>query len=396
MPWQDNSGKGGSGGSGRGPTRGPWGQPPKPPGGSGGGNGGQGPKGPGKGSGKNEPPDLDEILNASRQRLKRAFPRDGGPKAPQLNRQTAVLMVAGVGILWGLSGFFQVGAADRGVITTFGQFDRVVGPGLHWHAPFPFQAAVTEKVTELRETLVPAGGAQRGSSAGLMLTGDKNIVDVVIRAQWQISPETSAPAGQLPPVARYRLLIDSPEKLVMTIAEASIREVVGRNELDFIQTEGRGVVMEQTRELMQQALDAQNTGVIINSVNLEKVDPPTEEVNQAFLDVIAAGQDREQYINRAREYANKVVPEARGAAQQILEEARAYQAQVTADARGQASRFDAIYGEYAKAPEVTRQRMYLETAERVLGPMNKIIMEDGGQNVVPYLPLNELNRKAPQ
>ncbi len=393
MPWQDNSGKGGSGGSGRGPTRGPWGQPPKPPGG-----GGQGPKGPGnKGSGKGEPPDLDEILNASRQRLKRAFPRDGAPRPPQLNRQTALLIVAGVGVLWGLSGFFQVDAADRGVVTTFGKFDRVVGPGLHWHAPFPFQAAATEQVTELRETLVPAGGTQRGSSAGLMLTGDKNIVDVVIRAQWQISPEMSAAAGQLPPVARYALLIDNPENLVLTIAEASIREIVGRNELDFIQTEGRGVVMEQTRELMQQALDAQNTGVIINSVNLEKVDPPTEEVNQAFLDVIAAGQDREQYINRAREYANKVVPEARGAAQQILEEARAYQAQVTADARGQASRFDAIYGEYAKAPEVTRQRMYLETAERVLGPMNKIIMEqDGGSGVVPYLPLNELNKKAPQ
>ncbi|MDZ7627892.1 MAG: FtsH protease activity modulator HflK [Parvularculaceae bacterium] len=328
--------------------------------------------------------------------MKRAFPRDGAPRPPQINRQTALLLVAGVGVLWGLSGIFQVGASDRGVITTFGKYDRVVGPGLHWHIPYPFQAAVAEKVTELRETLVPAGGSQRGSSAGLMLTGDKNIVDVVIRAQWQISPETAAPAGQLPPVARYRLLIDNPENLVLAIAEAAIREVVGRNELDFIQTEGRGVVMEQTRELMQQALDAQNTGVIITSVNLEKAEPPTEEVNQAFLDVIAATQDREQYINRAREYANKVVPEARGAAQQILEEARAYQAQVTADARGQASRFDAIYGEYAKAPEVTRQRMYLETVERVLGPMNKIIIEEGGQGVVPYLPLNELNKKAPQ
>lgn len=397
MPWQDNSGKGGSGGPGRGPTRGPWGQPPKPPSGGGGG-GGQGPKGPGKGPGKGEPPDLDEILNASRQRLKRAFPRDGGgPRMPQLNRQTALLMVAGAGVLWGLSGFFQVEGSERGIITTFGQFDRVVGPGLHWHAPYPFQAAVTEKVTEIRETLVPVGGAQRGDAGGLMLTGDKNIIDVVIKVQWQISAEETAPAGKLPPVARYKLLIANPEKLVLTIAEASIREIVGRNELDFIQTEGRGVVMDQTRDLMQQALDAQETGILINSVGLEKAEPPTDEVNQAFLDVIAADQDRLQYINVAREYANKVLPEARGAAQQILEEARAYQAQVTADARGQASRFDSIYTEYAKAPEVTRQRMYLETAERVLGPMNKIIMDqDGGQGVVPYLPLNELNKKAPQ
>jgi membrane protease subunit HflK len=393
MPWQDNSGKGGSGG--RGPTRGPWGQPPKPPGGTGG--GGQGPKGPGnKGSGKNEPPDLDEILNASRQRLKRAFPRDGAPRPPQLNRQTALLIVAGVGVLWALSGFFQVEGTERGIITTFGKFDRVVGPGLHWHAPPPFQGHLTERVTEVREQIVPASGAQRGVSAGLMLTGDKNIIDVVIKVQWQISAEETAAPGQLPPVARYKLLIDNPEKLVLTVAEASIREIVGRNELDFVQTEGRGVVVDQTRDLMQQALDAQGAGIIINSVGLEKAEPPTDEVNQAFLDVNAAQQDRDQYINRAREYANKVVPEARGAAQQILEEARAYQAQVTADARGQASRFDAIYGEYAKAPEVTRQRMYLETAERVLGPMNKIIIEEGGQNVVPYLPLNELNRKAPQ
>ncbi len=392
MPWQDNSGKGGSG---RGPTRGPWGQPPKPPSGNG---GGQGPKGPGKGPGKNEPPDLDEILNASRQRLKRAFPRDGGgPRLPALNRQTAVLMVAGVGVLWALSGFFQVEGSERGVITTFGKFDRVVGPGLHWHAPYPFQASVTEKVTEIRETLVPVGGAQRGDSGGLMLTGDKNIIDVVIMVQWSISAEETAPQGQLPPVARYKLLIDNPEKLVLTIAEASIREIVGRNELDFIQTEGRGTVMDQTRELMQQALDTQNTGIIVNSVSLQKAEPPTDEVNQAFLDVIAADQDRLQYINVAREYANKVLPEARGAAQQILEEARAYQAQVTADARGQASRFDSIYTEYAKAPEVTRQRMYLETVERVMGPMNKIIIDqDAGSGVVPYLPLNELNKKAPQ
>jgi membrane protease subunit HflK len=391
MPWQDNSGKGGQG-PGRGPTRGPWGQPPKPPGGG----GGQGPQGSGKGPGKGSPPDLDELLNASRQRLKRAFPRDGGPKPPQLNRQTALLIVAGVAVLWGLSGFFQVGPVERGIVLTFGKFDRVVGPGLHWRAPAPFQSSLTERVTEVRETLVPAGGSQRGAQGGLMLTGDRNMVDVVIRVLWEVNAEETAPAGELPPVARFKLLIDEPDKLVLTVAESAIREVVGRNELDFIQTEGRGVVMDQTRELMQQTLDAQGAGIIVSSVNLEKAEPPTEEVNQAFLDVNAAQQDRDQYINRAREYANKVVPEARGAAQQILEEARAYQAQVTAEARGQASRFDAIYAEYAKAPEVTRQRMYLETTERVLGPMNKIIIQEGGQGVVPYLPLNELNKKAPQ
>ncbi len=388
MPWQDNSGKGG----GRGPVRGPWGQPPKPPGGgdNGGGNG----RGPGRGG---EPPDLEELLKASKQRLKRAFPRgpSGGPVT--ISPRTGALAAAGVAILWLLSGFYQVGTQDRAVVTTFGKFDSVTMPGLHWRMPFPFQAVRTENVTGVREELVPSANTERGQSSGLMLTGDKNIVDIGLKVQWRIKEEITAPAGDLPAVANFKLMIQAPEHLVRTVAEASIREVVGKNELDFVQTDGRAVVMEETRSLMQQTLDAQKTGILIESVNLEKADPPTEEVNQAFLDVIAAAQDREQYINRAREYANKVVPEARGLAQKTLEDAGAYQAQVTADARGQAARFDSIYGEYQKAPEVTRQRMYLETAERVLGPMNKIIMEEGAsRGVVPYLPLNELNKKSVQ
>ncbi len=388
MPWQDNSGKGG----GRGPVKGPWGQPPRPPGGEGG-NG----RGPGRGG---EPPDLDELLKASRQRLKRAFPRGGGAggKGPELNRQTVGLAGAGVLFLWVMSGVYQVAASELGVVTTFGKFERVTGPGLHWHVPVPFQNARKEQVTVIQETLVPQGAAQRGErSAGLMLTGDKNIVDVALKVQWRIKADTTAPEGDLPPVAQFIFTIDDPANLVRTLAEAATREVVGRNELDFIQTDGRAVVMEETRELMQQALDEQKAGIEIVSVNLEKADPPTEEVNQAFLDVIAAAQDREQFINRAREYANRVVPEARGQAQKILEDARAYQAQVTADARGQASRFDAILNEYQKAPEVTRQRMYLETTERVLGPMNKIIIDEGASSgVVPYLPLNELTKKGAQ
>lgn len=391
MPWQDNSGKGG----GRGPVKGPWGQPPRQPGGNGGGDnngGGRGPGGPGKGS---EPPDLDELLRASKQRLKRAFPRAGaGGAPPSLNRKTGLLAAGGVAILWLLSGFYQVGAPELAVITTFGKYDTIAGPGLHWRMPFPFQAHRAENVMGVREELLPSAAGQRGASSGLMLTGDKNIVDIGLKVQWRIKQELTAPAGQMPAVANFRLMIQEPENLVRTVAEASIREVVGRNELDFVQTDGRAVVMDETRALMQQTLDAQNTGIFIESVNLEKADPPTEEVNQAFLDVIAAAQDREQYINTARAYANKVVPEARGQAQKILEDARAYQARVTAEARGQASRFDSIYGEYQKAPEVTRQRMYLETAERVLGPMNKIIMEEGASNgVVPYLPLNEINKK---
>lgn len=380
MPWSDNSNNGKGG-----PTRGPWGQPPR------GDNGG----------GRGEPPDLEELLQASRQRFKRAFLRGprggGGGRGPQFNRGAALIAAAALALLWLASGFYQVAASELGVVTTFGKFARVTGPGLHWHAPVPFQNARTEKVTEFRETIAPQSGQRSEPSGGLMLTGDKNIVDVAIKAQWRIKPDVSAPDGQLPPVAQFIFSIQAPENLVRTVAEAAIREVVGRNELDFIQTDGRAAVMEDTRALMQETLDAQSTGIEVVSVNLEKADPPTPEVNEAFLDVIAASQDREQFINRAREYANKVVPEARGQAQRILEDARAYGAQATAEARGQADRFSAILAEYQKAPDVTRQRMYLETVERVLGPMDKIIVEDkAGSGVVPYLPLNELKKRQEQ
>ncbi|MGF1543852.1 MAG: FtsH protease activity modulator HflK [Parvularculaceae bacterium] len=389
MPWQDNSGNKG------GPVKGPWGQPPRggPNGdGSGGGRGPNRPRGPG-----GEPPDLEELLQASRQRLKRAFPRGPrGPKGPEFNVRTAGLVGGALVFLWGLSGVYTVDAAELGVVTTFGKFQTVTGPGLHWHAPAPVQSARTETVTTLRTNSIPPTRTQRGArSEGLMLTGDKNIVDVAMKVQWKIKPGLESADEELPGVAQFIFNIDDPNNLVRTVGEASIREVVGRNTLDFVQTTGRTAVQEQTRELMQSTLDLQKSGIEITEVNLEKTEPPTSEVNEAFLDVEAAKQDREQYVNTAKAYANRIVPEARGDAQQIIERARAYQAQVTAESRGQADRFSAILAEYEKAPEVTRQRMYLETVERVLGDMNKIIVErDAGSGVVPYLPLNELTKRS--
>jgi membrane protease subunit HflK len=385
MPWSDNSGN-------RGPTRGPWGQQPRKPGGQNGGGGG-----------RNEPPDLEELLQASRQRLKRAFPRGGGGggggRSPQFSARTAGVAGIVIAALWLVSGFYQVEADELAVVTTFGKYDSVMRPGLHWHIPWPVQNARTEKVTSVRPTIVPDEGARRGEmSPGLMLTGDKNIVDVAIQVQWRIKYDTTPEReGELPSVARFMLAMHRPEQAVRRVAESSIREVVGRNELDYIQTEGRGVVQDETRRLMQEALDLYGSGVEVVSVNLQRADPPTEEVNAAFLDVIAAAQDRNTIINDARAYSNRVIPEARGEAQRILEQARAYAAQVTAGARGQAERFTQILAEYKKAPDVTRQRMYLETVESVLGDMNKIIIEEkAGSGVVPYLPLNELQRRPPQ
>ena len=386
MPWENNSGDGG---------RGPWGQPPR----GNGDGGGRGPRGPG-----GEPPDLEEILKASRQRLKRAFPngRSGGGRGgrgPQFDGRMAGLIGALILGLWMLSGLYRVDTNELAVVTTFGKYSAITEPGLKWHWPAPIQNARMEPVTVVQETPIPQTSARTGGlSEGLMLTGDKNIVDIEMNVQWKIKAGKD-PAGDdgLPGIAQFIFNIDNPSHLVTTVGEAAIREVVGRNTLDFVQTQGRTVVQEETREIMQATLDMQNAGIEITEVNLDKTDPPTSEVNEAFLDVEAAKQDKEQYINTARAYANRVVPEARGQAQRILENARAYQARVTAEARGQADRFNAILTEYQKAPDVTRQRMYLETVEDVLGDMNKIIVEDNaGSGVVPYLPLNELKRSGGQ
>lgn len=380
MPWQDNSG-----------NRGPWGQPPR--GSNGGSNNG--------GRGGGEPPDLEDILQASRQRLKKVFPRGGrngggGGGGLPMNRATFGLIGVGLVLLWGVSGFYQVAPRELAVVTTFGSYEKVTGPGLHWRIPSPIQNVTKQPALAVQEMSIPAVEARSGQlSQGLMLTGDKNIVDVAFTVQWKIKSDLLPEQGDdIPGVAQYVFNIDEPEALVRMIAEAAMREIVGRNTLDFVQTDGRLEIAQQSEDLMQSSLDGFKSGVQIERVNMTLAEPPTEEVNEAFRDVQAAEQNQATVIQNARQYTNRVVPEARGQAQRILEEAGAYASRVTADARGQAARFDEIYAEYAKAPDVTRQRMYLETIERVLGDMNKIIIdEDAGSGVVPYLPLNELGRQ---
>ena len=387
MPWQDNSGNRGGG-------RGPWGQPPR---GSGGGSN--------NGGGRNDPPDLEDLLQASRQRLKRAFPRGGrggnggGGPGFQLNRSTGGFIAAGLVALWLASGIYQVAPNELAVVTTFGNYESVEGPGLHWHIPTPVQAVSKQPVLSLQDMDIPVTDRRGGQlSPGLMLTGDKNIVDISFTVQWRIKPNLIPEQGEeMPGVAQFMFNIDEPEALIRMTGEAAMREIVGRNTLDVVQTEGRADIAEQTRQLMQASLDAYKAGVQVELVNLKLAEPPTNEVNEAFRDVQAAEQNQATVIQNARQYTNQVVPEARGQAQRILEEARGYASRVTAEARGQAQRFDNIYEEYRKAPDVTRQRMYLETVERVLGDMDKIIVdENAGSGVVPYLPLDQVRRQPAQ
>ena len=383
MPWQDNSG-----------NRGPWGQPPR------GDNGGSGNNGRGRGRG--EPPDLEDLLQASRQRLKRAFPGGGrggfgGGRGPQLSQATMGIIGVVILVLWLFSGLYQVNPGERAVVTTFGQFTRIEAQGLKWRIPFPVQNVEIVRVDQERQTEIGFRGdvTSRGAEAlseSLMLTGDKNIVDVTFSVNWNVD---TAPVenGELPGPAKFIFNIERPENVVRAVAEAAMREVVGGNTLQPLITSGRDLVQDDTMRLMQEALDSYDSGIRIIRVNYRRADAPPQ-VRDAFLDVFNAGSEAESRINDAQRIFNEKIPRARGEAQKILEDARAYAARVTEDARGQADRFNQVYEEYQYAPDVTRQRMYLETVETVLADMNKVIIEnETGSGVVPYLPLTELNRQ---
>ena len=289
----------------------------------------------------------------------------GGGKGPQLNSATLGLAGAGLLGLWLVSGFYQVEANELAVVTTFGEYQSVSGPGLHWRIPSPVQNVIKRQALAVQELNIPAAETNRGNlSPGLMLTGDKNIVDVAFTVQWKIKSDLLVEEGQdLPGVAQFVFNIEGPEDLVRMASASSMREVVGRNTLDFVQTDGREEVAQQTKELLQSALDEYRAGIQIERVNLTLAEPPTNEVNEAFRDVQAAEQNQATVIQNARQYTNQVVPEARGEAQRILEDARGYSARVTAEARGQAQRFEDIY-------ENTKKRRKSHASACILKPLN--------------------------
>jgi membrane protease subunit HflK len=386
MPWNENSGGGNRGGGG-GPTRGPWGQPPKGPNGGGGNQGG---------GGRGEPPDLEELLQASRQRLKRAFPQRGGPgggggRSVQLTPRS--LMFGGIGLVFllFLSGWNQVGPQEQAVKTTFGKFSGVFGPGFHWRMPF---VQSFRNVPVLKQSSVTVGGSGQGEGENLMLTSDRNIVDVTFRVDWKIK-EGVPESGPWPNAAKFIFNIkdDEAEALIASVAESAMRETIGAKPLEPIITSAQAEVAEQTRQRLQAVLDSYDTGIEIIRVNLIRAAVPAA-VRDAFADVIKARTEKEQVINEAQKAANQIVPVAEGEAQRMIEEARAYAARVESEAMGEAQRFNKVFEEYRRAKDVTKQRMYLETMESVLGGMNKIMIdEDAGKGVVPYLPLNELTRQ---
>ena len=373
MPWSNQNGGGGwKGGSG-----GPWG-------GSGGGPWGGGPQ-----RGGGNPPDLEELLKRSQDKLKTVLPGGGG-----LGGKDIILAVIAVVVVWLATGFYRVEPDEVGVELVLGKVTDQTPPGLNYNWPYPIGTVYTPEVLRIREMTVGMEEFVTGSSVrsrdvaeeSLMLTGDENIVDVDFKVQWRIK---NTPEG----VNDYLFIIQNPEGTVKAVAESAMREVVGESQIDSILTENRAPIQDAVQNLMQTTLDTYRAGIEITQVQMQKVDPP-QQVIDAFRDVQAARADQERIQNEAQAYANRVVPEARGEAAKVLEAARAYRDQTVAEAHGAAQRFLNVYDEYRKAPDVTRERLYLETLETVFGANSKVIIdENNGNGVVPYLPLDQLNRQ---
>jgi membrane protease subunit HflK len=363
MPWS-NLGGGGPWGSG---GKGPWGSGPQPPGSS--------------------PPELEELLRRSQDKLRTVLP--GG----NLGGKGIGLIVLAAIAIWGFSGFFRVEPDELGVVLRFGKYTRDAKPGLNYHLPYPIESVLTPKVTRVNRIDIGmrlVEDLRRGSTTrdvpeeSLMLTGDENIVDVDFAVFWVVKPDG---------VSKYLFNIQQPEGTVKAVAESAMREVIGRSDSRNVTTTARQSIEAAVHDLMQSVLDRYEAGIQITQVQMQKVDPPSQVID-SLRDVQAARIDLERAQNEAQTYANRVVPEARGRAAQITQSAEAYREQTVAEAQGQTSRFLQVYNEYKKAPDVTRRRMYLETMERLFSGTDKIIIDSGtqGPGVVPYLPLNELTR----
>ena len=347
----------------------PWGTPP----------------GSGNGSGRGPiPPNIDEVIKKIQEFINKYLP---GGKSGGL---PIILVVSILIVIWGLSGLYRVLPDEQGVVLRFGKFTSTTQPGLNYHIPYPVETVLTPKVTKVNRMDIGFRSERDtgfGSSTGvadvseesLMLTGDENIVNIDFSVFWVIKD-----AG------KFLFKIQDPATVVKAASETAMREVIAKSNIQSILTEGRSKIEIETQEIIQRILDEYESGIQITQVQTQKADPP-DQVIDAFRDVQAARADMERSKNEAEAYANDVIPRARGEAQKILQAAEAYKKQVVAKAEGEASRFLSIYNEYAKAKQVTQERMFLETMEKVLADINKIIIDkNAGSGVVPYLPLQEL------
>ena len=332
------------------------------------GNNGQDPwgrRGPNQG-----PPDLDEMLKKLRERFSGKGPggSGGGGGGGKLIKGLLPLAVAGVVAIWLLSGFYVVDEQQRGVVLQFGQYVATTDPGLRWHVPTPIQSVERVNVTSVNAL------TERAS----MLTQDENIVDVSLQVQYRVRS-----------AEEYLFNVRDPVRTLKEATKSAIREVVGKSDMDFILTAGREAVAARTKELLQETIDSYDAGLLVTEVNLEEATAP-QAVQGAFADAIKAREDQERLINEAQAYANDILPRARGTAARDVERAQGYRESVVAEAQGETARFRALLTEYRQAPEITRDRLYLDTMNDVLGSTSKIMIDSKAGNSLMYLPLDQM------
>jgi membrane protease subunit HflK len=378
-------------------TGGPWG------GGGNSGNGddgrGNGPRGPDRGNGGRGPrndgpqiPEIDELVKKGQEQLRVLMGGrggggggggrgSGGGGGPFLTRGTVGIGLALAGALWLFSSFYTVRPEEQSVELFLGEFSSIGNPGLNF-APWPL---VTYEVINVTSERTESIGSTRASGEGLMLTTDANIVDIDFQVVWNINDP-----------AKLLFNLSDPQLTVQAVSEAVMREIIAASNLAPILNRDRGLIADTVREDVQSTLDEYDSGITVVRVNLDTADPPREVID-AFREVQAAEQERDRLERQADAYANRVLAEARGQGAQVLEQAEGYRAQVVNEAIGEASRFLAVATEFNAAPEVTQRRLYLETVERVLGSVDKILLDEtagdgNGNGVLPFLPLNELRR----
>ncbi len=356
----DNQGPWGSGGN----NQNPWGRKP---------------------SNNQQQPDMDEILKQSKDRFKKFVPKNfGGGKSFSLF--FLILL-----ILWLLTGVYRVNPQEQGVVLRFGEWVRTTSPGLHYHLPTPIEKVITPDVT--RENKIEIGYRSFGGGKAnrrdvpdesKMITGDENNIDIDFIVFWKI-----ADAG------KYLFNLQDPPETVKVAAQSIMRDIIGQTKIQTALTEGRQEIQLKAKTTLQELLNEYEVGVEVRDVQLLSVDPP-QEVIDAFNDVQRARQDRDTLINEAEAFRNDIVPRARGEAAEMIAQSEAYESQIVNRAKGDADRFVSVYNSYKNAPDVTTSRIYLETMEKVLSNVNKIIMDKSSSNsgIVPYLPIDKLNNKG--
>ena len=355
------------------------------------------------GANKDGPPDLDELFVDLRKKIDNMFKikpntnnngsngNSSNGKQPinsNFNRLPTGTIILIVFLIWMATGFYIVDQGSRGLVLRFGKNTEVTQPGPRWHIPYPVETVEIVNQEQVRTNEVgyrssSVGGTSRELRESLMLTGDENIIDLQFAVQYNLKS-----------VQDYLFNNRSVENSVRGAAETAIREVVGKSKMDYVLYEGREEIAVKTKELMQDILDRYRSGINITSVTMQNAQPP-EQVQAAFDDAVKAKQDLERQKNEGQAYANDIVPKARGTASRLIAEANGYKAAIENEAKGNASRFDQILTEYTRAPEVTRNRLFLETQEQIMLSVSKVIIDQKGSNSLLYLPLDKLiNQKS--